>query len=121
MNGKSYNVALVYALFVLNGVASGVGDILLYRWAKTAQPWWLWLALFVWLSTLLLFGYLLRLEHFSFGAAVLLATLIHLGVSLCWSWFFTAYELSGWEKAGILLALVAVMMLELGRSTSAAR
>lgn len=121
MNGKGFSLLTIYALFILNGVTSGIGDILIYRWAKTSQLSWLLAAYLVWFGSLLLLGFLFRMEHFSFGAAVLLATLIHLGMSLGWSWLFTDYQFSRLELVGLLLATLAVICLELGRTPEASK
>lgn len=109
----------VYGLLILIGLTSGAGDVLLYKWAKARGPIWLLVAYGVWIISITLYGLLFRLEHFSFGAAVLLATVIHLVVSLLWGFIFTQSRLSSMEIAGMLLALIAVILLEFGRVKAA--
>lgn len=108
----------IYGLLVMIGISSGAGDILLYKWAKSRNPVWLMLSYTVWLISLTLLGFFLRAEHFSFGAAILLATIIHLVVSLCWGYFFTDSRIHSLELAGLILAIIAVILMELGRTQS---
>jgi len=115
---NGYSVPTVYGLLLLIGVTSGVGDILLYQWAKSRGTVWLLMAYTVWIFSLTLYGFLFRTEHFSFGAAVVLATVIHLVISVLWGLFFTESKLSTIEMAGLILAIIAVILLEVGRSKS---
>lgn len=111
--GKDY---LNYALLVLIGLTSSVSEILLYRWVKSATPLWLLFAGGLWLSSLMLLGLLFKAEHFSFGAVVVLATLVHLVIGIGWGLLFSGYKLSSLELTGLLFAALAVVLLEVGRA-----
>lgn len=116
MNQPILSATIIYGLLVLIGVASGVGDILLYKWARSSQPIWLLAASSAWFGSLLLCGFLFKLEHFSFGAVVVLATMIHLGIGVLWGFFCAGTSLSRMEMLGLLLAIIAIVLLEVGRT-----
>lgn len=108
----------VYGFLALIGLIGGVGDILIYKWAKLHHPFWLLLASTIWLVYIILFGLFLRLEHFSFAIAIVVATVIHLLMSLIWGIFFTDAKLNRIELAGLILGIVAVVLLEIGHTLS---
>lgn len=110
------NPALVYGLLILIGITSGVGDILLYKWAKASHVGWMLMAYLVWSISIASLGMLFKLDHFSFGAAVMLATVIHLAIGVCWSLLMTNAKVSTLEIAGLIFAAIAVFLLEAGRS-----
>lgn len=116
MSTNKYSLPVIYGLLLIVGITGGIGDILLYKWAKTHSIFWLAMAYGVWLCSLTLLGLFLRIEHFTFSAALVLATMIHLIVGLLWSFFFTEATLSSIELAGLILGIIAVILLEVGRS-----
>ncbi len=118
MNENSHASILTYLLLVLIGLTSSVGEILLYKGVKSASSIWLLAAAALWFVSLTLLGLLFKMEHFSFGAVVVLATIIHLTVAVLWGLFFTGNRISLFELAGLILAVVAVILLEAGRATS---
>ncbi|MDX2041331.1 MAG: hypothetical protein SF097_08780 [Acidobacteriota bacterium] len=116
MNPNNNNLAVVYALLILIGLTSGVGDILLYKWAKAAHFGWLLAAYAVWSVSIASLGLLFKLDHFSFGAAVVLATVIHLAIGVCWSLMMTSAKVTTLEIIGLIFAAIAVVLLEMGRA-----
>ena len=58
------------------------------------------------------------MEHFSFSAIVVLATIIHLVIGLVWGLGFTESKIKNMEMAGLMLAVIAVILLEVGRAKS---
>ncbi|MGE0882454.1 MAG: hypothetical protein AB7P14_02815 [Blastocatellales bacterium] len=116
MSLNNNNLTLVYGLLVLIGISSGVGDILLYKWAKAAHGGWLLAAYAVWSVSIASLGLLFKLDHFSFGAAVVLATVIHLAIGVCWSLLMTDAKVTTLEIIGLIFAAIAVILLELGRA-----
>jgi len=112
------NLATVYALLILIGLTSSIGEILLYQGVKSMHSFWLLATAALWFASLTLLGFLFKMEHFSFGAVVVLATIIHLVIGVLWGIFFTGNKISSLELAGLILAVVAVILLEAGRATS---
>jgi len=116
MVSSQHNPALVYALLVMIGITSGVGDILLYKWAKASHAGWLLAAYAVWSISIASLGLLFKLDHFSFGAAVVLATVIHLVISVFWSLLITSARVTALEALGLIFAAIAIVLLEVGRA-----
>lgn len=116
MPENNYSLPVIYGLLLIIGIISGLGDILLYKWAQLHSASWLVAAYGVWLVSLTLLGLFLRLEHFTFGAAIVIATIVHLTVGLCWSFCCTGASLGRMEVLGLLLAIIAVILLEIGRA-----
>ncbi len=110
------HTATTYLLLVLIGLSSSVSEILLFKGVKAAQPILLAAAFAVWIASLSLMGLLFRAQHFSFSAIVVLATLVHLIVALLWGVAFADAKLSSLEIAGLIFAIIAVVLLEAGKS-----
>ena len=108
--------ATTYLLLILIGLTSSVSEILLFKGVKAAQPILLAAAFAVWIASLSLMGLLFRAQHFSFSAIVVLATLVHLIVALLWGVAFADAKLSSLEIAGLIFAIIAVVLLEAGKS-----
>ncbi len=106
----------VYSLLVLIGLTGGIGDIFLYKWAGSRQVGWLLGAYLFWWCCLTSLGVLFRLEYFTFGAAIILATVIHLFISLLWALLFTEGTLNRIEMVGIVFGVIAIVLLEIGRN-----
>lgn len=88
----------------------------LYKWAKATHGGWLLAAYAVWSVSIASLGLLFKLDHFSFGAAVVLATVIHLAIGVCWSLLMTDAKVTTLEIIGLIFAAIAVVLLELGRA-----
>jgi hypothetical protein len=116
MSLNNNNLAVVYALLIWIGITGGIGDILLYKWAKAAHFGWLLAAYAVWAICIASLGLLFKLNHFSFGAAVVLATVIHLAIGVCWSLLMTGAKVTTLEIIGLIFAAIAVVLLEMGRA-----
>lgn len=116
MNFYNHKLASVYVLIILVGLTGGAGDILLYKWAKTSQLNWLLASYVAWFCCVTLFGLLFRMEHFSFGAAVVMATVVHLVLDVCWGLVTAQARVSSLEVLGLVFGLIAIVLLEVGRT-----
>ncbi len=109
---------LVYCLLVLVGLVGALGDVTVNQWARSNQVWWWIVSCFVWVLAATIFGLMLKLHHFTFGVAVVLALVIHsitvlLGDRACYG-----VKLSPLQWVGILCAVLAFCFVELGRTGS---
>jgi drug/metabolite transporter (DMT)-like permease len=111
---ESANPWLVYGLLVAIGGTGGLGDIWIFNWAKSGNLWWLVLASLVWLSSLILFGLLLKWDSRTFSAAFMLATVFHALLVVVCDLIYFGGRLTRMEWAGIGFAVIAVILLELG-------
>jgi hypothetical protein len=105
----------VYGLLIVVGLVGGLGDILLLKWARSQLIGWLVAAAVVWACALALLGHFLRWEHFTFGTAIVVATVVHVALDVGFDAVFNEVRLNRTEWLGLVLALVAVVLLEAGR------
>lgn len=109
-------VVTTYLMLILVGVAGAVGDILVSRWAKTDGIGWLLGSWLFWIASVTLFGYFLKSDRFAFSTAIsFIAFAAHGVVSLLFDFLFLQTRLSREEWLGIALAIIAVLVLEVGR------
>jgi len=106
---------LVYVLLVAIGVTGGLGDIWIFKWAKSNNTLWLVLACLIWLASLILFGLLLKWDSRTFSAAVVLSTVFHVVLVVVCDMVYFGGRLTQMEWVGVGFAAVAVILLELGR------
>lgn len=107
----------VYSLLVVVGFVGAIGDIAVNQWAKSHRVEW-WLAsCAIWIGAASLFGILLRWQHFSFGITVVLALLVHSGIVLVWDAIWERARLSPLQWLGVFCALLAVCLVEVGKTT----
>ena len=107
---------LVYTTLLIVGIGGVAGGILVYRWAQTNRlDWWLW-SVVAWILLATLFGVLLRWEYFTFGTAVVLALLIHSVSALIFDRFFNGVKLTNISLVGVIFALFALVLIDMGRS-----
>ena len=105
---------LGYLLLLLIGITGGLGDIWIYLWARSDRPVWLLLASVVWLISLVLFGLFLRFDSRGLGTAFMLSSVLHIGLVIAFDQLFTSARMNRLEWAGLFLAVLAVLLLELG-------
>ncbi|MFM7316790.1 MAG: hypothetical protein ACKO5E_07560 [bacterium] len=111
---------VAYSLLVASGLTGGLGDIWIYNWAKSGKPHWLFLAGFVWLASLFLFGLLLKWDSRTFSAAFMLCTVMHVVLVIICDILYFGGRLNRLEWAGMVVAAIAVVMLEIGRESASA-
>jgi multidrug transporter EmrE-like cation transporter len=105
-----------YLMLVLVGVAGACGDILVSRWAKTNGTGWLLGSWVFWIISVTLFGYFLKSDRFAFSTAIFIAFAAHGILSLLFELAVLKTKLSREEWLGMALAIIAVLVLEVGRS-----
>src|SRR5262245_16148157 len=96
---------LIYGLLVVVGVLGAVGDASLNHWARSNRPLSLLASYVLWLGVATLFGFVLKWERFTFGAAVVLALLVHSVTAIVIDRVYFDGRLRGWEWAGIACAV----------------
>lgn len=106
---------VAYTLLIASGITGGLGDIWIYNWAKTGKLYWLLLAGTVWLASLFLFGLLLKWDSRTFSAAFMLCTVMHVVLVIVCDILYFGGRLNRLEWAGMVVAAIAVFMLEIGR------
>lgn len=102
-----------YLLFFAVGLTAAAGDLLVFRWSKTNESWALVASLVVWCVSLVLFGLLLR-DGRGLGVTFVWAVVMHTAIILGWDLLVTKAEWSRLEWAGILLAVVGIVLIEMG-------
>ena len=108
---------LIYVVLIAVGIASGIGDIALYKWAKTDVRMMLLASCLFWLISNLLLAQFFRWERFAFSIAVVLAAFVHLLVDLFWDFAYHKTRPTSLQIAGLCLGFAAVVILEISRST----
>lgn len=110
---------VVYAVLVAVGVLGAASDAVLNQWARTGSIWWQLAAYASWILVATLLGWILRMNYFTFGAAVVLFLMVNSVAALLIDSTFFAGRLSlrGW--IGIALAAAAIVTIELDRSHAA--
>lgn len=109
---------LVYCLLVLVGLVGALGDVTVNQWARSNQVWWWVVSCFVWVLAATIFGFVLRLHHFTFSVTVVLALVIHSITVLLIDRVCYGVKLPPLQWAGILCAVLAFCFVELGRTSS---
>ncbi len=119
MADEHLNQWLTYGLLLVIGISGGLGDIWIYKWAKSGEFGWFLIASVVWLLSLILFAFLLKWDNRSFSAAFILSSISHVVLVLVCDLMYFGGRLSRLEWAGIGMAVVAICLLELGRADPA--
>jgi hypothetical protein len=106
----------VYGLLALVGLLGAVSDAVLNQWAKTSRLSWLLAAYGCWIGVATVLGLLLKQQHFSFSGAVVVFLLANTAFAILLDYLWFAGRLGTWEWAGIACAVLAMCLLEIGRS-----
>ena len=114
----SPRVILVYVTLAAVGILGAISDAVLNQWARTGRVSWLLAAYGCWIGVATLLGLILRWQYFSFSAAVVLFLVANSAGALLIDRHFFGRKLGSWEWAGIILAVLAMSMMEIGRSGS---
>lgn len=116
MPEASDNPWIIYGLVLLTGAAGAAGDILVFHWAKHGGFGWMLLSVSVFTISVISFGLLLRFDSRSLGAAFLFVTMLHTLSVLACDRFFFGERFSRMEWLGLIFAVVAIVLLELGHA-----
>jgi predicted NAD/FAD-dependent oxidoreductase len=106
---------LVYAVLVVVGTLGAISDAILNQWAKTGGTSWLVVAYASWIVVATLLGYILRLNYFTFGAAVVLFLMVNSVAALILDRALFAGRLTARGWLGIGLAVAAIICIESSR------
>lgn len=108
----------VYGLLVIVGFIGALGDATINEWARTSRLWWWLVSIPIWIAAATLFGYVLHWQYFNFSLAVVVALLVHSGAVLLFDRTILGARFSALQWVGVVLALLALVLLELGRSNA---
>ena len=106
---------LVYAVLIVVGSLGAISDAILNQWARTGRTSWLLLAYASWIVVATLLGYILRLNYFTFGAAVVLFLMVNSVAALILDRALFAGRLTARGWLGIGLAVAAIVCIESSR------
>lgn len=106
---------LVYSVLVAVGTLGAISDAILNQWARTGRTSWLMLAYASWIVVATLLGYILRLNYFTFGAAVVLFLMVNSVAALILDYALFAGRLTARGWLGIGLAVAAIICIESSR------
>lgn len=109
------NRVIVYAVLIAVGIMGAISDAILNQWAKTGRTSWLLGAYASWIVVATLLGYILRLNYFTFGAAVVLFLMVNSVAALFLDHTLFAGRLTGRGWLGIGLAVAAIICIESSR------
>jgi drug/metabolite transporter (DMT)-like permease len=115
MKSAESNRAVVYAVLVAVGMLGAISDAILNQWAKTGRTSWLVAAYLSWLVVATFLGYILRLNYFSFGAAVILFLMVNSVAALALDRALFGGRLTPGGWFGIALAAAAIICIEWSR------
>lgn len=117
--GSAWSSAWVWGLLVAIGVLGGLGDIVVYQWARGDRVAWLVASCGLHVASVVLFGLLLRWDTRAFCAAFMLSSVVHVVLVVAGDVLVYGRRLSPREWAGMGLAAAAIVLLELGREGDA--
>jgi hypothetical protein len=111
----SNRVVIVYTVLCAVGIMGAISDAILNQWARTGRTSWLLAAYASWILVATMLGYILRLNYFTFGAAVVLFLMVNSVAALVLDHTLFAGRLTvrGW--LGIALAVAAIACIESSR------
>jgi hypothetical protein len=115
MTPAASNRVLVYAVLIVVGMMGAISDAILNQWAKTGRTSWLLAAYASWILVATMLGYILRLNYFTFGAAVVLFLMVNSVAALVLDHTLFAGRLTGRGWLGIGLAVAAIICIESSR------
>lgn len=108
----------LYAAMAGLGLLGAISDATLNQWAQSNRGAWLVLSYGLWIAVATLFGLILRAEHLSFGTAVIVFLTVNSAFALALDILVFGGSLNARQGLGVLMAVGAMAMLELGRSGS---
>jgi len=105
-----------FLMVLMVAILGVVGDLLINQWAKTNQIHWLAWSVPVWVVLATIFGLLLRQKHYTLGIAVLVILLLHSGFILIWDVVVEGSVLTPTQWAGVVAAMIAIVLMEIGKN-----
>ena len=115
MTSAEPNRFIVYAVLVVVGTLGAISDAILNQWARTGRTSWLLGAYASWIVVATLLGYILSLNYFTFGAAVVLFLMVNSVAALVLDHALFAGQLTARGWLGIGLAVAAIICIESSR------
>jgi multidrug transporter EmrE-like cation transporter len=106
---------LVYSVLVAVGTLGAISDAILNLWARSGRISWLLMAYASWIVVATLLGYILRLNYFTFGAAVVLFLMVNSVAALILDYALFAGRVTARGWLGIGLAVAAIICIESSR------
>jgi drug/metabolite transporter (DMT)-like permease len=106
---------LVYSVLVAVGTLGAISDAILNQWARTGRMSWLLIAYASWIVVATLLGYILRLNYFTFGTAVVLFLMVNSVAALILDYALFAGRVTARGWLGIGLAVAAIICIESSR------
>jgi len=106
---------LVYSVLIAVGTLGAISDAILNQWARTGRISWLLMAYASWIVVATLLGYVLRLNYFTFGAAVVLFLMVNSVAALILDYALFAGRVTARGWLGIGLAVAAIICIESSR------
>lgn len=116
MDRNALDHAWTWILLVAIGVLGGVGDVWIYRWARSDRPVWLGVSCLAHGASVVLFGLLLKWDGRAFGSAFLLTSVVHVVLVVAADLLALGGRPNAVEWVGMVLAAIAILMLETGRA-----
>jgi len=109
------NPWIAYSLLILVGFTGAIADIWVYEWSRTDRSLWMLLGCVAWVISLVLFGVLLKADGAKFSSVFMLASIFHVVLVLICDLVWYGTRFNKLESIGLILAIVAVLLLELGK------
>jgi len=107
-----------YTILIASGALGALGDVLMNHWAKSGKTLSLVASLFLWVVAVSAFAWLLKAGRFPFGGAVVLGLLVHSTTALIFDRLYFGGRLSIWQWGGIALAVLAMVLIDLGHAST---
>ena len=115
MTPADSNRLIVYAVLFAVGTLGAISDAILNQWAKTGRLAWLLAAYAAWIAVATMLGFILRLNYFTFGAAVVLFLMVNSVAALMLDRTLFGGRLTPRGWLGIGLAVAAIICIESSR------
>lgn len=109
-----------YGLLVGVGLLGAISDAVLNRWAKVGGIGWLVASYAAWCVVATVLGVMYRAKHFSFGAATAIFLLANVVFAVGMDYLLFEGKITKTQWAGIGLAALALVVLELGKANEVA-
>lgn len=94
-----------FALYIVTALAEIVGCYLPWLWLKQDKPAWLLLPAVL---SLALFAWLLTLHEAAAGRVYAAYGGVYIGVAILWLWAIDGVRPTGWDLAGVAVALMGM-------------
>ncbi|MEI7718987.1 MAG: EamA family transporter [archaeon] len=103
---------IALALLIAGGLVVTVGDLFMKDWVITNKSWIYVLGMIFYLIGMNFLA--LSFKYKNIAVASVIFILINVITLLAFSYFYFQEKLTGFEIAGVILGILAIIMLELG-------